>query len=279
MNVNFSLYKQPYFTGTVNARWSKPGYKVNKQNQPAVQQVSMDKHSSSIKDIGAVRTKYLSEIVLMNDSPEELAEHIMALKRKVLEHDLRKNAPYDPKIEHARNIVRDTILHIDCKIDFRSLGVNPDKLTEDEKIEYGSKFAFWTTSFDGAKRGKFERPYYVRSAHEYIDLLEERHPLYAAEEFGDIVKRFSERERNADKRIQDAYDADYKRTLSEYQRLPFSRKLTVPMPQQKYTPIYGRLKKLEEVRQNAYDDYIANKQASQREEYERWLRDTFDNTN
>ncbi len=38
--------------------------------------------------------------------------------------------------------MRDTILHIDCKIDFRSLGVNPDKLTEDEKIEYGSKFAF-----------------------------------------------------------------------------------------------------------------------------------------
>ena len=78
-------------------------------------------------------------------------------------------------------------------------------------------------------------------------MLEERHPLYAAEEFGDIVKDFPKRERNADKRIQDAYDADYKRTLSEYRRLPFSRKLTVPMPQQKYTPIYGRLKSLKKL--------------------------------
>ena len=82
MNVNFSLYKQPYFTGTVNARWSKPGYKVNKQNQPAVQQVSMDKYSSSIKDIGAVRTKYLSEIVLMNDSPEELCRTYYGSKKE-----------------------------------------------------------------------------------------------------------------------------------------------------------------------------------------------------
>ncbi len=47
----------------------------------------------------------------------------------------------------------------------------------------------------------------------------------------------------------------------------------------KIHPNIWQIKKLEEVRQNAYDDYIANKQASQREEYERWLRDTFDNTN
>lgn len=279
MNVNFNLYRQPYFTGTVNARWSKPGYKTYGFKQPAAQKPSMDKSTSYMNDIGTIRVKHLSEIVLMNDSPRELTEYIKGLKRKVVEHDLKRNAPYDQKIEDARNIVRDTILHIDCKIDFRSLGIDPDKLTEDEKIEYGSKFAFWSTSFDGLKRSGFERPYYVRSAREYINLLEEQHPLYAADEFGDIVKRFSERERNADKRIQDSYDADYKRAFNEYQRLPFARKMGTLPPEQKYTPIYGRLKKLEDTRKHAYDDYIKNKQAYQRAEYERWLQDTFDNTN
>jgi len=279
MNVNFNIYQVSF--GVKNKyRWGSPVLSETSKGNAKLQMTSTNTGLSdaSIKDIGVLRAKHVSEVVLMYDTPEQIAAYVKRLNQKVEEHDRIKRS-YDEEIEMARGVVTDVVSLLDCKIDFNRLGIDPEDLTNDEAIEYGSKFAFWTTSINGAPRNGRERPGIVRSANEFMALVEEKHPLYAAGEFEDIIKRLSPHVLKNDRRIQDSYDAEYARACIEYQKLPFSRRLLIFEPTQKYSPIYGNLTRLEILREQEIERINRAREESRKAEYQNWLDNAFMNSN
>lgn len=281
MNVNFGLYSKISFGATSKYRWGSPNPKMahrnNRKDEIGFQNTGLSV-STSMNDIGTPRVKHVSEVVLMYNSPEEIANYVKRLNRKVEEHD-RINRSYNEEIEMARGVVTDVVSLLDCKIDFNRLGINPEELTDNEAIEYGSKFAFWTTSLNGAPRNGRERPGIVRSANEFMALVEEKHPLYAAGEFEDIIKRLSPQALKNDKRIQDTYDAEYARACIDYKKLPFSKRIVAYEPTLKYSPIYGNLIRLQKLYEETIEQYKQAGEAARRAEYQNWLDNTFMNTN
>lgn len=277
MNVNFNLSfgagYGPY------GSWKKPGqtvHRTNRQEQPKIQGVSMV--SKPLRNIDTIHSKNINELVLISKTPKELAENIKALNLTVSAYDAQ-HAGNSSTIEQAKETVQKITAKIDSKIDFKSLGVNPHSLTDEELIEYGAEFAFWTTSLDGKKRNGLERPFYVRSALEYIELIENEYPLFAAFEFKDIIARMPKSITEADKRQQEEYDLQYKKAYADYQRLPFTKKINTIEPRQKYSPIYGKLKILERAKATAHQDYVNKKTVSRQQAYDEWLQNTFDNSN
>jgi len=227
---------------------------------------------------GTMRPKHVSEVVLMYDTPEKLTEYLTGLYYRVREYDTTPGG-YDETAELARDVLADIVLFLDCKVDLKRLGINAEKMPDLEKIEYGAQFAFFTTNLEGANRNGFVRPGYIRSANEYVKLVENEHPLFAAGEFSDIMKRLPKGKLESDKRIQDGYDAEYKRACADYKRRSFTDRLGRQEPKLKYSPLYGKLKRLEKLQKDTEIRYQREREEEQRAEYQRWLDDTFMNTN
>lgn len=275
MNINFNFYNKPTFKANYSpyGSWKKPSqsgkYKVNR---PLIQGVA----ASSLNNSNSTSVRDLSDIVLKCDNPQDLVRYTKEIYKKISTYN-RQYGSHSPNLAQEKGIIADVIANIESKIDFQRLGIKPDELKIEELIEYGSEFAFWTTSLDGSRRNGFERPSYVRNAAEYVELVEIKDAHEARAEFKKIIKRLPQNVVQADKELQGKYDIEYDKALLEYQRLPYARKLTTPEPVRKSSPIYGKLRSYKSSK--SYPGYIDYKQSKRTSENERWLRDTFDNTN
>ncbi len=124
------------------------------------------------------------------------------------------------------------IANLDYKIDFDMLGMSESDLNLRDKARFAALFDFWSVTLEGKPRNGFERPAFVRSPEEYLDILSKDDKRYDSIIFEANLLlgfRFTEEEKNADNELQKVLDAEYEQMVKDRKKLPFGDRGAKPV--------------------------------------------------
>lgn len=172
--------------------------------------------------------------------------------------------------------------NLEFKIDFDMLGLNKDDLSLRDKVKFGALFDFWSVTPDGQPRNGYEKPDFVRSAEEYMELFsmedaQKRYGLFEPE-FAAIKGRFSSELLKKDDEIQKELDTERKEQLKLRKESPFFQRTEPPL--RAYSPVntmkqitkrrvQGALKAIEDQKREEELQKLREEKAKRDAEYEK----------